>query len=53
MGKAERRRIGTLGREHIMEDYNFVELQNKWVEVIDKVLENKEDYNGIRFKEIA
>ena len=53
MGKAERRRVGTLGREHILENYNFVKLQNKWVEVIDEVMENKENYNGIRFKEVA
>ena len=53
MGKEERRRLGTLGREHVEENYNFVELQQKWVEVIDKVLENKKNYNGIRFKEIA
>jgi len=53
MGKAERRRVGSLGREHILENYNFVKLQNKWVEVIDKVMENKENYNGIRFKEVA
>ena len=53
MGKAERRRVGTLGREHILKNYNFVELQNKWVETIDKVIENKENYSGIRFKEVA
>ena len=53
MGKAERRRVGTLGREHVLKNYNFVELQNKWVEIIDKAIENKENYNGIRFKEVA
>jgi len=53
MGKTERRRVGTLGREHILKNYNFVKLQNKWVEVIDKVMENKENYSGIRFKEVA
>ena len=53
MGKEERRRIGTLGREHVEENYNFVQLQEKWVEIIDKVIEEKGNYNGIRFKEIA
>ena len=53
MGKEERRRIGTLGREHVEENYNFIQLQEKWVEIIDKVIEEKGNYNGIRFKEIA
>ena len=53
MGKEERRRIGTLGREHVEENYNFVQLQEKWVEIIDKIIEEKGNYNGIRFKEIA
>lgn len=53
MGKEGRRHLGTLGREHVEENYNFVELQQKWVEVIDKVIEQKGNYNGIRFKEVA
>jgi len=53
MGKEGRRQLGTLGREHVEQNYNFIELQQKWVEVIDKVIEKKDIYNGIRFKEIA
>ena len=53
MGKQERQRLGALGRQHVDENYNFVKLQQKWVETIDKILENKGNYNGIRFKEIA
>jgi len=53
MGKEGRKNLGMLGREHVMKNYNFYELQKKWVEVIDQVLENKENYNGIRFKEVA
>ena len=53
MGKEERRRVGTLGREHVQKNYNFTELQQKWVEIIDKTIEEKDNYNGIRFKEIA
>ena len=53
IGKKERRQLGTLGREHVEENYNFHELQQKWVEIIDKVMEERENYNGIRFKEIA
>ena len=53
MGKKERRRLGTLGREHLEDNYNFIKLQQKWVEVIDKIIEEKGNYNGIRFKEVA
>ena len=53
MGKEERKRIGILGREHVEQNYNFYDLQNKWVELIDKVVNEREAYNGIRFKEVA
>ena len=53
MGKEGRRHLGTLGKEHVEENYNFTQLQNKWVEVIDKVIKERHSYNGIRFKEIA
>ncbi len=53
MGKKERKRIGILGREHIEENYNFNNLQEKWVEIIDKVIGERGNYNGIRFKEVA
>jgi glycosyltransferase involved in cell wall biosynthesis len=53
MGKQGRKDLGSLGRQHVMNNYNFYTLQNKWVEVIDKVLENKDAYDRIRFKEIA
>lgn len=53
MGAEERRRIGTLGRKHVEQNYNFNELQNKWIKVIDKVIEERGNYNGIRFKEVA
>ena len=53
IGKEERRRLGALGREHVEQNYNFINLQQKWVEIIDKVIEERHNYNGIRFKEIA
>jgi len=53
MGKEERNRLGLRGREHVLENYNFNTLQQKWVELIDQVIENRENYNGIRFKEVA
>ena len=53
MGKEERKKIGMLGRKHVEKNYNFLKLQEKWVEIIDKIVEQKENYNGIRFKEVA
>jgi len=53
MGKEERQRLGNLGKKHVEENYNFNKLQSKWVEVIDKIIEDKGSYNGIRFKEVA
>jgi glycosyltransferase involved in cell wall biosynthesis len=53
MGKKERTKLGAAGREHVLKNYNFVELQSKWVEIIDKIIEERNQYNGIRFKEIA
>ena len=53
LGKQGRKELGILGREHVMENYNFHKLQDKWVEVIDKTIEQRENYNGIRFKEVA
>lgn len=47
------KKLGTLGRQHVQQNYNFTELQDKWVEVIDKIIEQKGNYNGIRFKEVA
>jgi len=53
IGKVGRRQIGALGRKHVEENYNFEHLQTKWVELIDKIIEQKGTYSGIRFKEVA
>ena len=53
MGKEGRKELGRLGREHVLKNYNFNDLQHKWVEVIDNILSKKNEYNGIRFKEVA
>ena len=53
MGKDGRKQLGTIGRRHVLQNYNFHNLQGEWVKIIDKVLENKGNYNGIRFKEVA
>ena len=53
MGKEGRKQFGMLGREHVEENYNFYELQHKWVEIIDSIMEKTTTYNSIRFKEVA
>ena len=53
MGDKTRKQLGALGRKHVEENYNFAKLQDKWVEVMDNVVKNNEEYNGIRFKEVA
>jgi hypothetical protein len=53
MGRQGRKEMGILGRSHVMKNYNFNNLQDKWIEIIDKILQERNEYNGIRFKEIA
>ena len=55
----KRKKLGNEGRAHVLKNYNFEKLQEKWVEVIDSIVEEngswdtRKNYNGIRFKEVA
>ena len=59
MGKEGRKQAGILGREHVEQNYNFYDLQQKWVDVIDKIVKEKgswasrQGYSNIKFKEVA
>ena len=59
LGKEGRRRMGTTGRKHVTENYNFDNFKSTWVEYMLKVneeqgsWETRVSYNGIRFKEVA
>ncbi len=59
LGKKGRRELGLKGKAHVTKNYNFVEFQKQWVELIDSVVEShgswetRVGYNGIRFKEVA
>ena len=58
MSKENRRDMGMKGRQHILDNYNFVNFQRAWINLMDDVTENgswetRQGYNGIRFKEIA
>ena len=58
ISREDRRDIGMKGRQHVLDNYNFVNFQKAWVNLIDDVTESgswntRQTYNGIRFKEIA
>ena len=59
MGENERRRLGQLGRQHVLNNYNFKDFEKKWLDFMIKFheeqgsWETRKDYNGIVFKEIA
>ena len=59
MTSDKRKKLGLDGRQHVLKNYNFEKLQEKWVETIDQIVEEggswetRRDYNGIRFKEVA
>jgi len=59
MGKEERRKLGELGRKHVLENFNMDKYKSRWVEFMQKVYDQegswstRKKYNGIVFKEIA
>ena len=59
LGKKGRKAMGLKGREHVLRNYNFDNFSKTWVEYMLKVheaegsWENRKNYSGIRFKEVA
>jgi len=59
LGKEGRHEMGQRGRKHVIENYNFENFNNQWVEYMLKIHEEqgswdeRVNYNGIRFKEVA
>ena len=59
MGAVERRKLGMAGRKHVETNYNFETFNNTWVSFMDKIheeegsWENRKNYNGVRFVEVA
>lgn len=39
MSNEDREALGKLGREHVLNNYNFEDYESRWVEVLDKVYE--------------
>jgi glycosyltransferase involved in cell wall biosynthesis len=59
LSDSKRKELGMKGRQHVLDNYNFEVLQQKWVDTIDKIVEDngswetRKNYNGIRFMEVA
>ena len=59
MTPEERAELGRKGMEHVRKNYNFEDFQNRWVELMDKVAEERgswgtrKGYNVWEMKEIA
>jgi len=41
MDEKERKNLGIKGREHVLKNYSFKSYQDRWVEILDKVYEEK------------
>tara|TARA_Y100000310_G_scaffold109405_1_gene107854 strand:+ start:3732 stop:4997 length:1266 start_codon:yes stop_codon:yes gene_type:complete len=58
MTREERKKLGKKGRNHVMQNYNYIQFKEKWVELITKVYEtcgsweNRKNYKSWEFKEI-
>tara|TARA_R110000737_G_scaffold266428_1_gene274028 strand:- start:101 stop:1018 length:918 start_codon:yes stop_codon:yes gene_type:complete len=58
MSESEREALGELGMKHVRENYNYSDFCDKWVEVIDSIIEKhgswetRKNYSPILFEEI-
>jgi hypothetical protein len=56
--RSDRKKIGLKGREHALKHYGFADYQNKWVELMTKVYEergsweNRKQYSRWTLKEV-
>tara|TARA_R110000796_G_scaffold54835_2_gene128099 strand:+ start:3255 stop:4520 length:1266 start_codon:yes stop_codon:yes gene_type:complete len=46
MPKQERKKLGLLGREHVQKNYNFEKFNKSWVELMDKIIEEKGSWDS-------
>jgi len=59
MGPENRKKMGAEGRNHVLKNYNFLDFQNSWVELMDSIHEKEGSWKTrklkqqIRFKEVA
>jgi glycosyltransferase involved in cell wall biosynthesis len=59
MAPEERKELGQKGREHVIKNYNFIDFEKKWVELMDNIhekygsWENRKGYKAWNFEEVA
>jgi glycosyltransferase involved in cell wall biosynthesis len=59
MAPEERKELGQKGREHVIKNYNFIDFEKKWVELMDSIhekygsWENRKGYKAWNFEEVA
>ena len=59
VGPKGRREMGIKGRQHVLQNYNFDDFTNNWVNLMNEIhetcgsWETRTNYTGIRFKEVA
>ena len=59
MAPEEREELGQKGREHVIKNYNFIDFEKKWVELMDNIhekygsWENRKGYKAWNFEEVA
>lgn len=59
MPKEEREALGAKGREHVIKNYNFIDFEKKWVDLMDNIYENhgswdtRKGYKSWTFEEVA
>ena len=46
MPKQERQKLGVLGREHVQKNYNFEKFNKSWIELMDKIIEEKGSWDS-------
>ena len=59
MPPEEREKLGKLGREHVIKNYNFEDFNKKWIDLMDHIHEkygswsNRKNYKSWTFEEVA
>ena len=59
MTPEERKELGQKGRQHVIKNYNFIDFEKKWVELMDNIhekygsWENRKEYKAWNFEEVT
>ena len=59
MSPKDRKELGMKGREHVIKNYNFIDFEKKWIELMDSTYEkygsweNRKEYKSWTFEEVV